>query len=119
MPKRVFDEVLNDDPQHPGPQGQLQTLVLDLDLEPDAGSLGSFVEFGDDLSQQRRGLSRAERDDLASRFELAQEEDVVDQLVHQLDLRPHPLESLCRIAARQTRSLDQREQARERRPQLV
>ena len=119
MAQCVLGEVLDDDPQHPRPQGQLQAFVLDLDLQLDAGPLRPLVELGDDLAQERRRFGRAERDNLASRLELAQEEHIVDQLVHQLDLRPHLLERPRRVAARQARTLDQREQARERRPQLV
>ena len=99
------------------PLARLLSLIESMSLPgADVGALGAFVELGDDLAQQRRRLRRAERDDLPPGLELAEEEHVVDQLVHQLDLRPHLLESRRRVAAGQARTLDQREQARERRP---
>src|SRR5262249_36788059 len=105
--KSVLGEVLDDDPQHPRPQRQLQAFVFDLDLEADARPLRTLVELRDDLTQERRGLRRAERDDLTTGLQLAEEEDVVDQLVHQLDLRAHAFKSRVGIAARKARTLDQ------------
>ena len=51
--------------------------------------------------------------------ELAQEQDVVDQLADALDLRPRLLDERHGVLRRKQRRLQQGEQARERRPQLV
>src|SRR5437899_4461446 len=83
--KRVFGQVLDDDPQHPGAQRQLELLVLDRDPQRHPGPLGALVELGDDLPEQRGRTGRAERDDLTPGLELAQEGDGVDPLLHQLD----------------------------------
>ena len=117
--KRIFGQVLDDDPQHPGAQRQLELLVLDLDLQCNPGSLGAFVELGNDLPKQRGRTGRTKGDDLTPGLELAEEEDVVDQLIHQLDLGSGLLQSGNRIGAGQGRTLDQSEQPRERRAQLV
>src|SRR4051812_30121486 len=76
--KRVLGEVLDDDPQHPRAQWQLDRLVLDRKLQRDPGALGALGQLRDDLPQERSGLGRAERDDLATGLELAEEEDIVD-----------------------------------------
>ncbi len=62
---------------------------------------------------------RAERHDLASRLELREEEHVVDQLADLLDLPPGSVDQLQRILARKRSRLEQREESRERRPELV
>src|SRR5581483_4539870 len=61
----------------------------------------------------------AERHDLAPGLELAEEEDVVDQLPRLLDLLACLLHQRVDVGARQRRVLEQHEEARERRPQLV
>ncbi len=60
-----------------------------------------------------------ERDDLASRLELAQEEHLVDQLADLLDLQPRLLDERGLVGILEEGRLEQREQTRERRPQLV
>ena len=64
-------------------------------------------------------LRAAEGDDLAARLELAEEEHVVDQLARLLDLLAGLLHQLGDVRARQGRGLEQNEQPRKRRPQLV
>ena len=66
-----------------------------------------------------RDLGEAERDDLAALLELGEEEDVVDELRHLDDLGARLVDQLLHVDARQLRGVEQREQARERRPQLV
>lgn len=117
--ERVLGQVLDNDSQHPGSQRQLELLVLDRNLQRHAGSLGALVELRDDLPEQWGRPGRAERDDLTPRLELAQEENVVDQLIHQLNLRPRLLQGGNRVGAGQGRALDQSKQPSERRAQLV
>ena len=52
-------------------------------------------------------------------LELGEEEHLVDQLADLVDLAPRLLDELGHVLARQARELEQREQPRERRPQLV
>ena len=60
-----------------------------------------------------------EGDDLAARLELAEEEHVVDQLARLLDLLPRLLHQLADVGAGERRALEQHQQPRERRAQLV
>jgi hypothetical protein len=115
----VFRKVLNNDPEHPGTEGQLELLVADLDPERNAGALRPLGELRGHGPQHRGGLSGAERDHLTAGLELAQEEHVVDQLIHQRDLVPHLIQHRGGIAARQPGAVDQGEQAGERRSELV
>ena len=71
------------------------------------------------LAHVRRELGEAQRDDLAALLELGQEEDVVDELRHLDDLGAGLVDQLADVDARQLRGVEQREQARERRAQLV
>ena len=67
-------------------KGSVQALVLDLEVERDPGHLGAARELGHQLAQDGRSLRVAERDHLALLLELAQEENVVHELPHRLDL---------------------------------
>ena len=67
----------------------------------------------------RSDLGEAERDDLAALLELGQEEDVVDELRHLDDLGARLVDQLLHVDTGQLRGVEQREQPRERRPQLV
>ena len=62
---------------------------------------------------------RSERDDAGARFELAQEEHLVDQLTHLLDLLAGLIDELEHVLTRKCRRLEKRQQARERGTQLV
>ena len=56
---------------------------------------------------------------LPARLELAQEQHIVDQLADLADLGPGVRHQLARLCARKLGCLEQDEQARERRAQLV
>ena len=71
------------------------------------------------LAQHRQHGLGAERDDTRPRLELGEEEHLVDQLADLVDLAARLLDELRHVLARQRRELEQREQPRERRPQLV
>ena len=58
-------------------------------------------ERGDDLLEHRQRARAAERDDLAARLELGEEEDLVDQLARVLDLGARLLDQLRDVGARQ------------------
>ena len=61
----------------------------------------------------------AERDDLSAGLELAEEEDVVDEVARLLDLLARLLDEGVDVGARQRRALEQDQHSRERRPELV
>ena len=112
--KRVLDQVLDDDREHPRPKRELRVPVsghLQLDVRP----VGAVGVLGGHTLQLGQRLRRPERDDGATALELGQEEDVVDESCHLLDLGTNLCEDLCRIRP----GLDQRQGARERRSQLV
>ena len=66
---------------------------------------------------QRRGVPK--RDDLASALELRQEEDLVDQGSGVLDLDAGLRDQPVDVRAGEIRRVEEREDPRERRPQLV
>ena len=80
---------------------------------------GSVGVGSDNLLDDRERERAPERDDLPSGLELAEKEHVVDQVARQLDLLAGLLDELVHVGAGQGRALEQREQARERRAQLV
>src|SRR5207248_7399028 len=84
-----------------------------------ARMLGAVGVRPRNLLDDRKRARAAERDHLAPRLELSEEEDVVDQLARLLDLLPRLLDELVDVRARQSRALEQHEHARERRAQLV
>ena len=85
----------------------------------DAGPARALLELGDDRVQLGAHGDRAERDDTRAGLELAEEQDLVDQLADLVDLRPRALDELRDVLAGERRRLEKREQSRERRPQLV
>ena len=115
---RVLGEVLDHDAQHPRPERHLRLLV-ELDVEQHSGPRGPLGEPVHHLAHDRRRGSRRERDDRAAGLQLAQEQDVVDQLADVLDLGLALLEQLVDVRRGQRRGLEQREQPGERRPELV
>ena len=106
------------DAQHAGPQRQRRLRVA-LGSEHDAGPHRGLAELLQHLSNERQCAGLAERDDGAARLELAEEEDVVDQLTDQLDFTPCLVGERGGILTRERRSLEQREDPGERRPELV
>src|SRR5205814_6318363 len=115
----VLEEVVGASAEHGPAERDEQLLVRDLDLQADSGQLGTLELLVDEGSKKRRGLRLAERYDLAPLLELAQEEDVVDQLGHLLDLIARLREERGLVGAGQLGRLKQRQQPGERRPQLV
>ena len=71
------------------------------------------------MSSSGRTATGAERDDAAAGLELGEEEHLVDQLARRLDLVAGAVDERVDVLARQRRRLEQRQQPRERRPQLV
>ena len=89
------------------------------DLERQLGAQCALARLLVQLVHVRRQLGEAQRDDLAALLELGQEEDVVDELGHLDDLGAGLVDQLLDVDARQLRGVEQREQACERRAQLV
>jgi hypothetical protein len=116
--ERVRDEVFDHHAQHPRPQRQLDVGARDED-ELDLSAFGTRAEPGDRLLRDRQRERAAERDDLASRLELAEEEHVVDQLARLRDLEPCLVDELVDVGLGERCALQQHEHARERSPQLV
>jgi hypothetical protein len=115
---RVRDEVLDHDAHHARAQGQLDLLTArhdDLDL----GVGCALGERRDRLAHDGQDARSTERHDLAARLELAEEQHVVDQVARLLDLLPRLLDEAVDFRAGQGRRLEQHEEARQRRPQLV
>ena len=71
------------------------------------------------LAQDRSCVGLAERDDLPPLLELAQEEDVVDEVGHLPYLLARPCEERLEVGTGELGRIEQRLEARERRPQLV
>ncbi len=70
-------------------------------------------------SRTGQGSGGAERDDLPAALELGEEEDVVDELTHLLDLLSGLGKQVVTVCAGEHGGLEQHEQTRQRRPQLV
>ena len=116
--ERVLGEVLDDDAQHSGSKRQLRR-GIPLRADRDARAVRGLPNPSEHLLDDRQRARRAQRDDGPSGLQLAQEEDVVDELADVLDLRPRLLDERRGVLPRKRRRLQQSEQARERRPQLV
>jgi hypothetical protein len=115
---RVLGEVLDDDTQHSGSKRQLRRGIA-FRPDGDARAVRGLPNPSEHLLDDRQGARRAERDDRTSALELAQEQDVVDELADVLDLRPRLLDERRRVLPGKGRRLQQGEQARQRRPELV
>ena len=83
--------------------GSVERLVA-LDDERDAGPVGVLRQLRGRLAERRQRLRVPERDDLAPGFELAEEEEVVDELAHLLDLAAGALEQARDVRPRRARS---------------
>ncbi len=116
--ERVREQILDHDPEHPRPQRQVDAAVRP-DLERDLGVIRALPERGDDLLHDRLAPRVAEGNDFAAGLELAEEEDVVDQLAGLLDLLTRLLRQLFDVGAGQRRALEQHEQPGQRSAELV
>ncbi len=76
-------------------------------------------ELVDDLAENRERVRGAQRDDLGAALELGEEEDLVDQLAGVLDLGARLLEKRRDVGVGQVGGVEQDEDARERRSELV
>ena len=85
----------------------------------DAGSLRGVSEVVEDAFHDGARGSGRERDDGVAGLELAEEEDVVDQLPDLSDLCLRLPDEVLEVRAGEGRALEQREEPRERRSQLV
>ena len=85
----------------------------------DLGMLGTLGERAHDLLDHGQRPRASERDDFAARLELAEEEDVVDQVTCLLDLLARLLDEGVDVRTGKRGALEQDEHPRERRPQLV
>ena len=112
--QRVLDQVLGDDGEHPGSKWELRFPVSG-DVQLDVGPVGSAGKLGGHTLELGQSLRRPKCDHGTAALQLGQEEDVVDELCHLLDLGSNPVQHLCRIRPR----LEQRQSPRKRRPQLV
>ena len=115
---RVLGEVPRDDAHHPRAHfgGRLGVAF---EVERDARSRGLLLELGQHLLEHRQDRLGAERDDSRARFQLREKEHLVDQLADLVDLAACLLDELGHVLSGQAGELEQGEQPRERRPELV
>ena len=118
MANRVQDEVLDHDLEHPGAERQFEGRRA-LDPELDAGRVRPVGDLGRDALDYRQRPDRAERDHRAAALQLAEEEDVVDQLADPLHLAARTADQLGLVGAGQEGAFEQRKQPGERRAELV
>jgi DNA-binding response OmpR family regulator len=112
----VLGEVFDEHANHARPQRQLR--VADGD-DLDAGARRAVRERGRDLVDDRARRRRAEGNDLTPALELRQEEDLVDQRSGVLDLGAGVVDERVHVGARQCDRVEEREDPRERRSQLM
>jgi DNA-binding response OmpR family regulator len=112
----VLGEVFDEHANHARPQRQLR--VADSD-DLDAGARRAVRERGRDLVDDRARRRRAEGNDLTPALELRQEEDLVDQRSGVLDLGAGVVDERVHIGARKCDRVEEREDPRERRSQLM
>jgi DNA-binding response OmpR family regulator len=112
----VLGEVFDEHANHARPQRQLR--VADSD-DLDAGARRAVRERGRDLVDDRARRRRAEGNDLTPALELRQEEDLVDQRSGVLDLGAGVVDERVHVGARQCDRVEEREDPRERRSQLM
>jgi hypothetical protein len=114
---RVLREVRCDDANHARPHGELD--VVSLDDERNAGALGGVSEAVGDLLEQAERGRRPEGHDLAAGLELAEEENVVDELADLSHLGVRLLDEFLHVRVGKEGRLEERQEPREGRPQLV
>ena len=109
---RVRHQVLADHAQHPRAHRDGHVLVA-LDDQRHARAVSRLGEIRRGVAQRRKGEGVAERHDLTPRLELAEEEEIVDQLAHLLDLGARAVEEVGHVGVRSAaRSRSGREGAR-------
>ena len=116
--QRVVDEVRGDRLQHPGPERQLE-FGRAVDAECDPGVRRPLGARGDDLLEHGQRGCRAKRHDRAAALELAEEEDVVDELSDLCHLGTCLRRQRINVGSGEREALEQDHQPRERRAQLV
>jgi DNA-binding response OmpR family regulator len=119
VPDRVLDQVVDDRSEHASPQREEQPVVLDAELQSDAGALRPLRPLGDRHAQNGGSLGLPESDHLTPLLELAQEEDVIHELRHLIDLLARLPEQRRQVGAGQLGGLEQGDEPGERRPELV
>ena len=115
---RVLGEVPGDDPEHPGPDRELDVVVA---LEPklDSGPRGALGELVDRLLEHGLHRGSAERDDTSARLELAEEQHLVDELRDLVDLATRLLDERGDVLAGKRRRLEERQEPGKRCAELV
>ena len=119
VPKRVLDEVPDDDAEHPRPHVDLRGAVAG-EGEPKPAPAPRRSRYSSTTSSTM-GISGVapSADHLVPGLELSQEQDVVDELAHLGDLLPGALDERREVGVGQLGRLEQRQQASKRRAKLV
>ena len=115
---RVLREVLDDGLQHPAPERELESGSASIRISTSALSALSSSRARTSTSTGSTGVD-AERYNLPAALQLGEEEHVVHELCHLLDLLPRLGKQLVAISPGKRRRLQQGEQPGQRRPQLV
>ncbi len=113
---RVLGEVLADDAKHPRAKRERR---LANHSQGYACAGGRVVEALDDEIEDRPGVGRGQRHHFAAALELGEEEDLVDQLAGALDLGAGLVDQPMDVGVGQRRVVEQRQDASQRRAQLV
>ena len=110
----VVDQILGNDVEHARAERKLD-IRISPDLEREPGSVGTLFLLGQDPLELGQGLRRPEGDNRTTALQFREEEDIVDERRHLLDLAAHLFDDSGRIAPR----LEKRHGARQGRPQLM
>lgn len=114
----VLREVLRDHAQHLWPKRDVD-VGLAFDRERDACARGGPCELLQNAFEHRQRSRVTERHDLAAALEFGEEEDLVDQSAGVLDLGPCLVDEGANVRIGEIGRIEQREDARERRAELV
>src|SRR5918994_2334729 len=95
---RVLREVACEHAEHPWSDGELDACIA-FEAELDSCAAGTFFELVEGLLEHRTNRRRAERHDARAGFELAEEENLVDQLGDLLNLARGLLDELDHVLA--------------------